>query len=182
MRGPIAVLLVSSLAFPVGCASKNAAADPKRVYYLSMEFLVGRSLANNLNLGRYEACESAVKRFGHSLADALDAEPDAALGNGGLGRLAACFLDSMATLDLPGYGYGINYDFGDTCCGPRTQVRRPAVHASTRNDATRPCASVLHRYLPTANARRPNERQATPGLGSAARPRAICRYGARRIG
>ena len=92
---------------------RYAAADPKRVYYVSMEFLVGRSLSNNLtNLGLYDACDSAFRRLGYSLADALETEPDAALGNGGLGRLAACFLDSMATLDLPGYGYGINYDFG----------------------------------------------------------------------
>src|SRR5262245_6789493 len=92
---------------------RYAAADTKRVYYLSMEYLVGRSLENNLrNLGLFTACEAALRRLGYSLADALDSEPDAALGNGGLGRLAACFLDSMATLSLPGYGYGINYEFG----------------------------------------------------------------------
>jgi starch phosphorylase len=88
-------------------------ADPKRVYYVSMEFLMGRSLENNLqNLGLLEACRQAVAALGVDLADVLDAEPDAALGNGGLGRLAACFLDSMATMDLPAFGYGINYDFG----------------------------------------------------------------------
>jgi starch phosphorylase len=88
-------------------------ADAKRLYYLSMEFLVGRSLANNLlNLGLYEVCEQAVSNNGHDLADLLENEHDPALGNGGLGRLAACFIDSLATLDMPGYGYGIRYDFG----------------------------------------------------------------------
>src|SRR5258708_35014077 len=88
-------------------------ADPKRIYYLSLEFLMGRSLENNLqNLGILETCRDAVKAIGFDLSDVLNAEPDAALGNGGLGRLAACFLDSMATLGLPGYGYGINYEFG----------------------------------------------------------------------
>ena len=88
-------------------------AGAKRVYYLSIEFLMGRALGNTLrNLGVYELWERTVARSGLALADILEKEPDAALGNGGLGRLAACFLDSMATLGLPGYGYGINYDFG----------------------------------------------------------------------
>lgn len=85
----------------------------KRVYYLSMEFLLGRSLANNLlNLGVYTASCRAVSELGFDLVDLLEEEPDAALGNGGLGRLAADFLDSLATLGIPGYGYGINYEFG----------------------------------------------------------------------
>ena len=87
--------------------------DVKRVYYLSLEFLIGRSLENNLhNLGIIETCRELLAQHGIDLQALFDEEPDAALGNGGLGRLAACFLDSMATLDMPGYGYGINYEFG----------------------------------------------------------------------
>src|SRR3984885_9306649 len=89
------------------------AADAKSVYYLSMEFLLGRSLRNNLqNLNLYDVVESALADLGLRLSDVLEVEPDAALGNGGLGRLAACFLDSLASLHMPGYGYGINYEFG----------------------------------------------------------------------
>jgi starch phosphorylase len=85
----------------------------KRLFYLSLEFLIGRSLENNLfNLGVIEACREFLAQNGIDLQTLFDEEPDAALGNGGLGRLAACFLDSMATLDLPGFGYGINYEFG----------------------------------------------------------------------
>jgi starch phosphorylase len=89
------------------------AADAKRLYYLSMEFLIGRSLVNNLvNVGLQDAARAALAELRVSF-DALEAaEPDAALGNGGLGRLAACFLDSLASLDFPGYGYGINYEYG----------------------------------------------------------------------
>ncbi|AWK87128.1 glycogen/starch/alpha-glucan phosphorylase [Azospirillum thermophilum] len=87
--------------------------DAKRVYYLSLEFLIGRLLTNSLsNLGIMEECRQALDRLGLSMDEVIDAEPDAALGNGGLGRLAACFLDSMATQALPGYGYGIRYEFG----------------------------------------------------------------------
>ncbi|MBI3203497.1 MAG: glycogen/starch/alpha-glucan phosphorylase [Myxococcales bacterium] len=87
--------------------------DPKRVYYLSAEFLLGRFLGNNLiNLGLYDFAEHGLREYGIELADVLDEERDPGLGNGGLGRLAACFLDSMATLELPGYGYGIRYEFG----------------------------------------------------------------------
>ncbi len=85
----------------------------KRVFYLSMEFLMGQLLRNNLyNLGIYHwACKAAAK-MKIDLEAICDTERDAALGNGGLGRLAACLLDSMATLDMPGFGYGINYEFG----------------------------------------------------------------------
>jgi glycogen phosphorylase len=88
-------------------------ADAKRLYYLSMEFLIGRSLLNNLiNLQLLEPARAVCAEMGFSLADLEESEPDAALGNGGLGRLAACFLDSLATLGLPGFGYGINYEYG----------------------------------------------------------------------
>ncbi len=87
--------------------------DAKRVYYLSMEFLMGRSLGNNLtNLGMYDEARAILSELGEDLEELNELEPDAALGNGGLGRLAACFLDSLATLDYPGFGYGINYEFG----------------------------------------------------------------------
>jgi len=85
----------------------------KRVYYLSLEFLIGRTLGNALiNLGLYDEVEAALKSLGYDLDEIRDMEEDAALGNGGLGRLAACFMDSMATLGLPAYGYGIRYKFG----------------------------------------------------------------------
>jgi starch phosphorylase len=85
----------------------------KRVYYLSMEFLMGRLLSNNLmSLGLNDSCKSAMKDLGLDIEDIYEQELDAGLGNGGLGRLAACFLDSMATLELPTVGYGIRYEFG----------------------------------------------------------------------
>lgn len=85
----------------------------KKLYYLSLEFLIGRSLENNLfNLGIVDTCRDFLAENGIDLQNLFDEEPDAALGNGGLGRLAACFLDSLATLDLPGYAYGINYEYG----------------------------------------------------------------------
>src|SRR5215212_1698546 len=87
--------------------------DSKRLYYLSMEFLMGRALGNNLtNLGIYDDAKAVLSELGDDLEELQSLEPDAALGNGGLGRLAACFLDSLATLDLPGFGYGINYEYG----------------------------------------------------------------------
>jgi len=87
--------------------------DVKRIYYFSMEFLMGRSLMNSLhNLGFDQEYRLALTELGIDLNKVREIEQDAALGNGGLGRLAACFLDSMATLDLPGYGYGIRYEYG----------------------------------------------------------------------
>jgi starch phosphorylase len=87
--------------------------DVKRVYYLSAEYLMGRMLINNLiNLGIYEETKKAVEDLRLDLEEITEMEPDAGLGNGGLGRLAACFLDSMATLEIPANGYGIRYEFG----------------------------------------------------------------------
>src|SRR5689334_16011042 len=87
--------------------------NPKRVYYLSMEFLIGRSLDNNITnlllepIARHAAEVKSIPRM-----ELLEQEPDAGLGNGGLGRLAACFLDSMATMQLPAMGYGLRYEYG----------------------------------------------------------------------
>jgi len=89
------------------------AQDSKRVYYLSMEFLIGRSFSNALlALGLRDRVSEALAEMGVDLEQLLAMENDAALGNGGLGRLAACFLDAMATLNVPGFGYGIRYDYG----------------------------------------------------------------------
>jgi glycogen phosphorylase len=88
-------------------------ANPKRVYYLSMEFLLGRSLRNNIsNLLLSPLVQYAVKEKGLDWLKVVEEEPDAGLGNGGLGRLAACFLDSMATMELPATGYGLRYEYG----------------------------------------------------------------------
>ncbi|MFA6164801.1 MAG: glycogen/starch/alpha-glucan phosphorylase [Methylobacter sp.] len=87
--------------------------DCKKAYYLSMEFLMGRTLSNAmLNLGINDAVESAMYDLGLELEELIDSEPDAGLGNGGLGRLAACFIDSCATLQLPVTGYGLRYEYG----------------------------------------------------------------------
>jgi starch phosphorylase len=109
--------------------------NPKRVYYLSMEFLLGRSLANNVtNLLLDSVAQQAVKDKHLDWLGLLEQEPDAGLGNGGLGRLAACFLDSMATMQLPAMGYGLRYEYGifrqSICDGwqqeqPDNWLRRP---------------------------------------------------------
>jgi starch phosphorylase len=87
--------------------------NPKRVYYLSMEFLIGRSLANNItNLRLDPVVKQAVEQHGIDWNEIIEREPDAGLGNGGLGRLAACFLDSLATMQIPAMGYGLRYEYG----------------------------------------------------------------------
>jgi starch phosphorylase len=94
-------------------AVEETRAPEKEVHYLSMEFLMGRSLAKNaFNLGLSEAVKGALEDLGRSAADIFEAEPDAGLGNGGLGRLAACYMDSMATMGIPATGYSICYELG----------------------------------------------------------------------
>ncbi|MBW2701784.1 MAG: glycogen/starch/alpha-glucan phosphorylase [Deltaproteobacteria bacterium] len=102
--------------------------DAKRVYYLSMEFLLGRTMHNALlNLDLLEPARKAMQDFGMDLDELIVEEPDAGLGNGGLGRLAACFVDSMATMQLPATGYGIRYDYGifEQAIVDGFQVERP---------------------------------------------------------
>jgi len=111
------------------------AADPKRVYYLSMEFLIGRMLRQNvMNMAADALIDRALAREGWDATDILEAEPDAGLGNGGLGRLAACFLESMATQQYSAMGYGLRYEYGifrQTICNgyqieqPDNWLRRP---------------------------------------------------------
>ncbi|GIX94524.1 glycogen phosphorylase [Caerostris extrusa] len=87
--------------------------DPKRVYYLSLEFLMGRTLTNTMvNLGIQSTCDEALYQLGLYIEELQEIEDDAGLGNGGLGRLAACFLDSMASLGMASYGYGLRYEYG----------------------------------------------------------------------
>ncbi|KAG5518378.1 hypothetical protein PMAC_003175 [Pneumocystis sp. 'macacae'] len=87
--------------------------DPKRVYYLSIEFLMGRALDNSmLNLGIKDIIKTGIGELGFNIENIIDAETDAALGNGGLGRLAACFLDSLSSLNMPAWGYGLRYQYG----------------------------------------------------------------------
>ncbi|KAH9423885.1 hypothetical protein DERP_005469 [Dermatophagoides pteronyssinus] len=87
--------------------------DPKRVYYLSLEYYMGRTLTNTMiNIGIQSACDEALYQMGLDIEELEEIEEDAGLGNGGLGRLAACFLDSMATLGMAGYGYGLRYEYG----------------------------------------------------------------------
>ena len=87
--------------------------NPKQVYYLSMEFLIGRSLSNNIiNLLLEPMAKVAIEEKGLDWAAILEEEPDAGLGNGGLGRLAACFIESMASMSIPAVGYGLRYEYG----------------------------------------------------------------------
>ena len=87
--------------------------DKKKLYYISAEFLIGKLLSNNLiNLGIYDKVKKILAENGKNLSEVEEVEPEPSLGNGGLGRLAACFLDSIATLGLPGDGIGLNYHLG----------------------------------------------------------------------
>ena len=102
--------------------------DAKRVYYLSMEFLIGRALLNSLlNMGLHDKFRQVLEDVGLSLDELCEMEEEAGLGNGGLGRLAACFLDSLASLHLPGFGYGIRYEYGMFSQGIENgnQIERP---------------------------------------------------------
>lgn len=117
--------------------------DVKRVYYLSLEFLLGRLLMNNiLNLGATGAYADAMRRLGYAIEDLAESESDAGLGNGGLGRLAACFLDSASTLGLPFYGYGIRYEFGifrqRIIDGEQTEAPDPWLRYGTPWEVARP--------------------------------------------
>tara|TARA_B110000037_G_scaffold215711_1_gene273539 strand:- start:488 stop:2974 length:2487 start_codon:yes stop_codon:yes gene_type:complete len=97
----------------IATQTKHHAVNTRRTYYLSLEYLMGRLLSNNmLNVGVMEEARTAIESLGLDFEDVIDEEVDMGLGNGGLGRLAACFLDSLATLDLPAIGYGIYYEFG----------------------------------------------------------------------
>jgi starch phosphorylase len=97
----------------IATQSVHASENVRRVYYLSLEYLMGRVLSNNLvNLGLRDVAGAALKSLGQDLEAVTEEEADMGLGNGGLGRLAACFLDSLATLDIPAVGYGIHYEFG----------------------------------------------------------------------
>ncbi|CAJ0944161.1 unnamed protein product [Ranitomeya imitator] len=106
--------------------------DPKRIYYLSLEFYMGRTLQNTMvNLGLENACDEATYQLGLDMEELEEIEEDAGLGNGGLGRLAACFLDSMATLGLAAYGYGIRYEFGIFNQKIQFAEMSPKVHIGT---------------------------------------------------
>ncbi|SDA24166.1 glycogen phosphorylase [Nitrosospira sp. Nsp18] len=121
--------------------------DAKRVYYFSLEFLMGRTLMNSVhNLGFDQQFREACNDLGIDLDKVREIEPDAALGNGGLGRLAACFLDSMATLSLPGYGYGIRYEYGMFAqrIEDGRQVEHPDNWLRYGNPWEFPRAEVLH--------------------------------------
>ena len=94
-------------------ADKVQPVTGRKLYYISAEFLIGKLLSNNLiNLGLYDDARAALAAAGKSLSEIEEVEPEPSLGNGGLGRLAACFLDSLATLGLPGDGVGLRYHFG----------------------------------------------------------------------
>src|SRR4029077_10086650 len=124
--------------------------NPKRVYYVSIEFLIGRSLSNNImNLRLDPVVDQTFDERSRQWMELLDKEPDAGLGNGGLGRLAACFLDSMATLALPAIGYGLRYEYG---------VFRPEIPGGRQGATTPPAV----RDFPPADRRGPPGRAPRP--------------------
>lgn len=146
--------------------------DVKKVYYLSMEFLIGRLLSNSLiNLNVNDEVYDMLKEMGYALEDIVELEPDMGLGNGGLGRLAACFMDSLATQAYPAFGYGIRYDFGIfkqmivqgyqveepdhwRSKGCPWEIKRPEISYRVRFkgkviDDEQPDGRVLHRWVDT---------------------------------
>ena len=144
--------------------------EAKKVYYFSMEFLLGRLLESNLlNLGVLELCREGLGELGLDLDKALAAEPDAGLGNGGLGRLAACFLDSLASLGLPGMGCGIRYRYGlfeqviagghqlempeNWLCGGGSvwETRRPELPSSGTFICSELVSSIVHSGIPSSS-------------------------------
>ncbi len=128
------------------------ARDVKRIYYLSAEYLMGRMLVNNLiNLGMYDETRKAMDELNLDMESLSAQEPDMGLGNGGLGRLAACFLDSMATLELPAYGYGIRYEYGifDQVIRRMRQMEMPEIwlkHGNPWEIARPEYAMTVHFY------------------------------------
>ena len=113
----------------------------KKLYYISAEFLIGKLLSNNLiNLGLYDDMREILAEAGKSLSDIEEVEPEPSLGNGGLGRLAACFLDSLATLGLPGDGIGLRYHFGlfkqDLSAGVQSEQPDPWLTANSWAEPT----------------------------------------------
>jgi starch phosphorylase len=142
-------------------------AKARRVYYLSMEFLIGRTLSNALAaLDLKGEMGQAARDHACTLEDLASTEADAALGNGGLGRLAACFLDSMATLELPSFGYGIRYEFGmfkqSIQGGGRSSTRTPG-WKTARPGSFRARACTTRCVLAAGWNRRPHPASRPPG-------------------
>ena len=112
-RYTVLAKLIMKEAFDRAGEKDEAAEEKKKVYYFSMEFLIGKLMDNYLlNLGIRKQVEEGLREMGIELEELLECEPDPGLGNGGLGRLAACFLDSLAALDIDGDGMGLRYKFG----------------------------------------------------------------------
>ena len=153
---------------------KLAAARPitgeRKLYYISAEFLVGKLLSNNLiNLGLYDEVKAALAEAGKDLAAVEEVEPEPSLGNGGLGRLAACYLDSAATLGLPGDGVGLLYHFGlfRQVFQEHKQQERPDAWLS-RPKLAEPHRCALYRALPPGGGHRRAVRHCTSPATKAA--------------